>query len=81
LVRGTDQAALPEDFSDVLVLGALADEYQHLADERYALAVSEYRERENQLKYWLAETAIGRPFNLMPAQQGSQLGAWFPAGS
>jgi hypothetical protein len=82
LVHDTDQAALPVDFSDLLVLGALADEYQHLADSRWSLVMTEYKERENQLKYWLAETAIGRPFGLSRSwQRPSQLGAWFPAGT
>jgi len=82
LTHGTDQAAIPEDFSDVLVLGALADEYQHLSDSRWQLVMTEYKERENQLKYWLAETAIGRPYGLAQTyQRPSQLGAWYPAGS
>jgi len=82
LVHGTDQAALPDDFSDLLVLGALADEYQHLADPRWSTAMTEYKERENQLKYWLAETAIGQPWGLSRQyQRPSQLGPWFASGT
>lgn len=82
IVRATDQALIPPDFADLLVLGALADEYQHLADTRWTTAMTEYKERENQLKYWLSETAIGRPFGLARQwQRPSQLGSWYPAGS
>ena len=82
LINDTDQAAIPEDFADLLVLGALADEYQHLSDPRWSAAMTEYKERENQLKYWLAETHIGRPFGLSRSyQRPSQLGSWFPAGT
>jgi hypothetical protein len=82
LTHPTDQAAIPDDFADVLVLGALADEYQHLADPRWSAAMTEYKERENQLKYWLAETAIGRPFGLSRTwQRPSQLGSFFPSGT
>ena len=78
----TDVPVLPEDFHDLLVLGPLMDEYQHLKDTRYALAATEYKERVGQLMYWLAETATGQPFGLARNwQRPSQLGSWFPAGS
>ena len=82
LTHDTDQAAIPEDFADVLVLGALADEYQHLSDPRWGTVMTEYSQRENQLKYWLAETAIGQPYGLARRwSRPSQLGSWYPAGS
>jgi hypothetical protein len=82
LTHDTDVAAIPDDFADLLVLGALADEYQHLADARWSAAVAEYKEREGQLKYWLAETATGRPFGLgREWERPSQLGSMYPAGS
>ena len=82
LVHGSDQSVIPTDFADVLVLGSLADEYQHLSDARWQLVMTEYKERENQLKYWLAESAVGRPFGLARGwQRPSQLGAWNPAGT
>lgn len=82
LVNGTDMAAIPEDFADLLVLGPVADEYQHLNDDRWGAVMREYTARENDLKYWLAETAVGRPFGLGRTwQRPSQLGSWFPAGS
>ena len=82
LLHDTDQTPIPDDFADILVLGALADEYQHLSDPRWSAAMTEYKERERQLQYWLAETHIGRPFSLTRGwQKGSQLGSWFPAGT
>lgn len=80
--QATDVPVLPEDFHDLMILGPLADEYQHLEDKRWSVAMSEVTRRENELKYWLAETATGRPFTLSRAwQRPSQLGSWFPAGS
>jgi len=82
MVKGNDQALIPPDYADMLVLGALADEYQHLSDQRWSAAVAEYKERERDFKYWLAETAIGQPLGLTShTQRPSQLGPWFPAGS
>jgi hypothetical protein len=82
LAQGTDLPVLPEDFHDVLLLGALADEYQHLDDQRYTVAASEYRERVGQMRYWLAETATGRPFGLSRGwQRPSSLGSWYPSGT
>jgi hypothetical protein len=82
LAQSTDVPILPEDFHDVLMLGALADEYQHLSDKRWSMAVTEYDDRVKEMQYWLAETAIGRPRSLVrPWQRPSQLGSWYPAGS
>lgn len=80
--QATDTPVLPEDFHDLMILGPLADEYQHLEDKRWSVAMSEVTRRENELKYWLAETATGRPFTLSRNwQRPSQLGSWFPGGS
>lgn len=80
--QATDQPVLPEDFHDLMVLGIVADEYQRLSDKRWPVVMQEYRERENQLKYWLAETAMGRPFSLgRNWQRPSQLGSWYPSGT
>jgi len=82
LAQDTDTTVLPDDFSDVLVLGALADEYQHLSDDRWLAAVAEYSQRVKDLQYWLAESAIGRPLSLSRRwARPSQLGSYFPAGS
>jgi hypothetical protein len=83
LVGDTDVPVLPEDFHDVLLLGCVADEYQHLADTRWGVATQEYTERVNQMRYWLAETATGQPFSLTQRRwsRPSQLGSWYPAGT
>lgn len=78
LAASNDVPALPEDFHDLLMLGALMDEYQHMNDERYAVAAGEYRERERAFRYWLAGTATGAMY---PTQEPSRLGPWYPAGS
>jgi hypothetical protein len=76
----TDIPLIPEDFHDVMILGPLADEYQHVKDERYAVARDEYTSRVNELIYWLSECAVGQPWNLSQSwQRPSQLGSWFPA--
>ncbi len=82
LAQDTDVPVLPEDFHDVLLLGGVMDEYQHLNDKRYAVAATEYQQRVGELQYWLAETAIGRPWSLSRGwQRPSQLGSWYPAGT
>lgn len=77
LAQSNDVPVLPDDFHDLLLLGALMDEYQHMADERYAVASDEYRRRESQFRYWLAETATGQEA-ILP-QPPSQLGPWYPS--
>jgi len=78
LAQNTDQPDLPEDWHDLVLYGALMDEYQHMNDPRYDIARSEYQERLAQFKYWLAASSAGS--GLM-AQEPSQLGAWYPAGT
>lgn len=79
LAQSTDVPVLPEDFHDLLLLGALQDEYQHMNDGRYAMAADEYRRREGQFRYWLAETASRRA--LPETAPPSRLGSWYPAGT
>jgi hypothetical protein len=82
LLSATDEPLLPLDFHDLILLWVVADEYQHVNDERYAIARSEAERREGEMLYFLSETAIGRPFSLTRSfQRPSQLGSWFPAGS
>jgi len=82
LAQDTDVPVLPEDFHDILMLGAVADEYQRLKDERYSIATSEYMARVGELQYWLFETPIGKPRTLVRRwQRPSQLGSWYPAGT
>ena len=91
LAQDTDVPLLPEDFHDVILLGALVDEYNHLSDKRYGITKMELEGLPNQhgkggrigeLIYWLAETATGQPASLVqPLQRSSQLGGWYPAGT
>jgi hypothetical protein len=82
LAQSTDVPVLPEDFHDVLLLGAICDEYQHLNDDRYALAAREYQQRVNELKYWLSSTASDQPFGLSRQwERSSSLGSWFASGT
>jgi hypothetical protein len=71
-----DEPLIPDDFQDLLVLGALADEFMHRDDNRYSAAVMEYRARLSDLKSWLyghrAATQKGPRAELAP------LGSWFP---
>lgn len=87
--QDTDIPLLPEDFHDLMVLGPLMDEYQHLSDARYDVAREEFEGppymkgrggRVGDLIYWLAETGTGQPWNLSQSwQRPSQLGSWYPA--
>lgn len=82
LAQSTDVPVLPEDFHDVLLLGCVADEFAHLSDARYDLTMREYNARLGELKYWLAESAIGKISNLSRQwQRPSQLGSWYPSGT
>jgi len=82
LAQSTDLPVLDEDFHDVLLLGALMDEYQHMHDDRWQSARVEYEQRLGALKYRIAATATGGAGLLTRRiRPGSQLGAWFPAGS
>jgi hypothetical protein len=78
--QDTDEPLLPIDFHDLLVLGAVMDEYQHTDDTRYIVAATEYKERLGQFQYWMHESADGST-SLGTARRPSQLGAFYPAGS
>ncbi len=80
LAQNTDEPRLPQDFHDLLIAGAMVKEYEKTADERLAVSMGRYRDRLNDLHYWLAETASGSSF--LHTERGiSRLGAWFPAGT
>jgi hypothetical protein len=82
LAQDTDVPVLPEDFHDVLLLGAVMDEYQRLNDQRWSVAEAEYTKRVEKLQYWLYETPTSQPFSLTRGyQRPSQLGSWFPSGT
>ena len=80
LVNDTDVPLMPEDFHDMLSLGAQIEEWVRKDDTRWELAERRMKLREADLTNWL--------WNLPDAHWGrsdpprhSRLGAWFPAGS
>lgn len=81
LAADTDEPWLPLDFHDLLVLGAVADEYRHNDDSREGRAEQLYRQRLNDLKYYLAESPTPN-LNVEANPIGfSRLGGWFPVDS
>jgi len=79
--QDTDVPRLPQDFHDLLVIGAMAREYEKTEDPRMGVAMQRYQDRRRDLLFWLAETASGTN-TLNPTQAGrSRLGPWFPAGT
>lgn len=82
LAQDTDTPLLPLDFHDLLLLGALCDEYEHLNDERLVVAQRNYDKREKELALWLAQTGTSEAYGLgQPMQAPSQLGSWYGAGT
>ncbi len=76
LTNSWDEPLLPEDFHDLLVLGALQDEFLSRDDTRYGTAKAEYDARLRELKAFAynhraATAPVSRP-ELAP------LGPWFP---
>lgn len=80
LAQDTDVPRLPQDFHDLLVLGAMWREYEKSDDGRARVAEQRYQDRKRDLLYWLHEAAD--PMPMSPGGRGfSRLGPWFPAGS
>lgn len=80
LVNAEDVPLLPEDFHDILLLGARMDEYERRDDARFDTALAQYNERWKELKIWLYNHPHGDD-PLTPPTRGSRLGAAFPAGT
>lgn len=64
IVRGTELSAdgdipvLPEDFHDLLVFGAMADEYDHFDKADFAARQeAKFEKRMSELRYYLAKSA------------------------
>jgi hypothetical protein len=55
-------------------------EYEKQEDTRYALAKAEFERGVKELKWW-ATTQSGLVLSRSASAEGSQLGAWYPAGS
>lgn len=67
LLTGTDMSAdsdvpaMPEDFHDLLIFGALADEYDHDGDTKLSGRMeAKYQQRVSDLRYFLAKSAYKR---------------------
>lgn len=58
LTADGDIAGLPEDFHDILIYGALADEYPHLKDTDMSVYFeTKFDERVKDLRYYMAKSA------------------------
>lgn len=58
MVDDTDQPAFPEDFHDVLIFGALEDEYNHFdRPELAAVQAQKFQRRLGDLRYFLVKSA------------------------
>lgn len=79
LAQDGDVPRLPDDFHDLLVIGASMREYEKTDDGRYATASAHFKERKGDLLYWLHGVGDS-PLNVRGAGW-SRLGPWFPAGS
>jgi hypothetical protein len=76
LAADTDEPQLPNDFHDLLELGAIMDELHHLDDSRTLLFQERYNRRFGELKLKLARQGM----DTGPRGVSSRLGPWAPAG-
>lgn len=79
--QDTDEPLLPHDFHDLLVIGAMAREYEKTDDSRLSVAMARYQDRRRDLLFWLAETASGTNTLSTSGERRSRLGPYFPSGS
>lgn len=80
--NANDEPLLPEDFHDLLVLGAERLEWRKLDDARAEIATEEYNTRVRQLKFWVHSSLDYLPVAGKPAlSRTSRLGSEYPAGS
>ncbi len=80
MVNPLDEPLLPDDFHDLLAIGARLDEYEHTDDARRRLAEVEWDEGLKSLTSWIVarpSTKIDLNAQLVPRR--STLGPWFPA--
>jgi hypothetical protein len=76
LTNTWDEPILPDDFHDLLIYGALMDEFMGRDDGRYTAAKLAYDERLRELKAWLYNhRAALAPLR---APEIAPLGSWYP---
>lgn len=79
MAQASDEPRLPADFHDLLMIGAMAREYEKTDDTRLMHARQRYQSRLRDLLYWVHEAGAG---STQQARGGrSRLGPWFPAGT
>lgn len=81
MVDDTDEPYLPEDYHDLLSIGARMDEYEKMDDSRFSAAKSEWTSKFQSLQYYIHGRASER---LIPRSTSgrigvSDLGGFFPA--
>jgi hypothetical protein len=85
MVNPLDEPLLPEDFHDLLSIGARLDEYEHVDDvARRRIAEVEWDEGVKALTSWLVahpDVCIDLNAEVSRGAGRSRLGSWFPAGS
>lgn len=81
MVEDTDEPFLPEDFHDLLSIGARMDEYEKMDDSRYTAAKNQWVERYKDLQYYIHGRASERliPRSTRGRVGYSDLGGNYPA--
>lgn len=76
LENSWSEPRLPTDFHDLLIWGALCDEYMHRDDTRLAQTEAQYQRRLSELKVFLYghRSALKR----IPPTEIAPLGSWYP---
>lgn len=76
LAQDTDEPRIPSLFHDLVILGAMAKEYEKTDDTRFDAAYGRYRMRMKDLLYYMASQTL----HTGPETAVSRLGPWAPAG-
>lgn len=81
LVNDTDEPYLPEDYHDLIAIGARIDEYEKMDDSRVGTAKREYAEKYQSLQFFLHGRASERliPRSMSGRAGVSDLGGDYPA--
>lgn len=71
LVQDTDEPFLPDDFHDLMAIGARMDEYEKMDDSRFTTAKSQWNERYADLQFYIHGRASER---LIPRATSGRIG-------